>query len=682
MQNRSAMASQSDYLRLVDELTEDDRLYYMEARPRKSDREYDEALRRLRQMEEEHPDWLVAWSPTQRVGHEPLGAFRKVVRSVPMLSLDNTYDEDELRAFCDRVDRGLEGEKVAYVVEPKIDGLSIELTYNKGLFELGATRGDGTTGEDVTANLRTLRGLPLRLAEPVDIVVRGEVFMTHEDFARLNAERIEAGEEPYKNARNLASGTLKLLDPRLVASRPLRVILYDAVDAARLAATHSKALERMGELGLPVSPHNKLCKSFEDMWQFISEWDAKRAELDYETDGMVIKVDSFSQRAALGTTSKFPRWAIAYKFAADQVETEVLGLETNVGRTGAVTPVAELRPVELSGTTVKRASLHNWDQVERLGIGKGDRVLLHKAGEIIPQVLSVIERRSERPFQPPDNCPSCDTRLLREEGRVVLRCPNVLGCPGQLLQSVQFFAGRGQMNIDGMGEKIAQALIDAGMVGNVADIFALTKEQLLTLERFAETSAQNLIASIDRSRQTATFSRLLTALGIPHVGGVASKAIASRYRRVSELLALIDDPPATDNADDDRHDRAVAALSDIDGVGTVIARSLVAYLDRSETREVLRLLAERGLDPIEPVVESSSSGPLAGKTFVITGTLTRPRSEIASDIQAAGGKVVGSVSKSTDYLVAGEKTGKTKLTAAQKHGVEILDEQALAALLG
>jgi DNA ligase (NAD+) len=366
-------------------------------------------------------------------------------------------------------------------------------------------------------------------------------------------------------------------------------------------------------------------------------------------------VDSTAQRRALGATSKFPRWAIAYKFAANQAITTVVGFEVNVGRTGAVTPVAALEPVELSGTTVKRASLHNWDQVARLGIGTGDRVLVHKAGEIIPQVLSVVERRSEAPLAPPARCPSCGTALVRDEGRVVLRCPNSLGCPDQLLQSIQFFAGRGQMNIDGLGEKVSQALIDAGLVKNVADLFALTGEQLVRLERFAETSARNLVAAIERAGQTATFSRLLAALGIPHVGGVAARAIARRYRRLGELLDAIDGAGG--------EEEAIARLSDIDGVGEVIARSLVQVLEREETREVLRLLAERGVDPVEPA-PSETGGTLAGKSFVITGTLTAPRSEISARIQAAGGKVTGSVSKSTHYLVAGENTGQAKLTAA------------------
>jgi DNA ligase (NAD+) len=664
--------SRDEYLDLVAEVTEHDRLYYIEARPRITDQEYDALYRRLREIEAEHPDWTVAWSPTGRVGHEPLGAFTKVVRDQPMLSLDNTYDEEELRAFHDRVARALEGENVDYVVEPKIDGVSIELVYRGGLFSLGSTRGDGRTGEDVTVNLRTLRGLPLRLSREIDLTVRGEVYLRHADFARINADRLAAGEEAFKNARNTAAGSLKQLDPRLVSSRPLRVILYEAAGGADLGTSHHRVLETLAELGFPTAPESRRVSGWDELWAAVGEWEQRRLELPYDTDGVVIKVDSFHQRRALGFTSKFPRWAIAFKFPANQSITGVEGLEINVGRTGIVTPVAMLEPVELSGTTVKRASLHNWDQVARLGVGQGDRVLVHKAGEIIPQVLSVVERHADAPFTPPEKCPSCHTVLTRDEGRVALRCPNSLACPDQLLQSVQFFAGRGQMNIDGLGEKVCRALITASLVANVADLFALREEQLVELDRFAETSARNLIAAIDQARARATTSRLLAALGVPHVGGVVARIIAQRHRRVGDLLELIDRSG---------EEGATAALTDIEGVGEVIARSLVAFLSRSETRAVLALLAERGVDPLEPV-EAAGDGPLGGKTFVITGTLSIPRSEMASRIQRAGGKVASSVSKSTTYLVAGENTGESKRTSATKLGVTIIDEAALTEMLG
>ena len=664
--------SRAEYLDLVAEVAEHDRLYHVEARPRISDQDYDALYRRLREVEAEHPDWVVAWSPTARVGHEPLGAFSKVVRDLPMLSLDNTYDEEELRAFHDRVARALEGESVDYVVEPKIDGVSIELVYRGGLFTLGATRGDGRTGEDVTGNLRTVRGLPLRLAREIDLTVRGEVYLRHADFARINADRLAAGEEAFKNARNTAAGSLKQLDPRLVSGRPLRIILYDLAGGADMGPSHHRVLEVLAELGFPTAPESRRVSGWDELWATVGEWAQRRLELPYDTDGVVVKVDSFHQRRALGVTSKFPRWAIAFKFPANQSITTVVGLEINVGRTGIVTPVAMLEPVELSGTTVKRASLHNWDQVARLGVGLGDHVLVHKAGEIIPQVLSVVERHAEAPFSPPEVCPGCGSALTRDEGKVALRCPNSLACPDQLLQSIQFFAARGQMNIDGLGEKVCRALITAGLVSSVADLFALREEQLVELDRFAETSARNLVAAIDQARAKATTSRLLAALGVPHVGGVAARLIAQRHRRVGDLLELIDRSG---------EEGATAALTEIEGVGEVIARSLVAFLSRPETRAVLALLAERGVDPIEPV-EAAGDGPLSGKTFVITGTLSIPRSEMASRIQRAGGKVAGSVSKSTSYLVAGENTGEAKRTSATKLGVAILDEAAVLQLLG
>ncbi|WP_428262522.1 NAD-dependent DNA ligase LigA [Haliangium sp.] len=674
----TAAVSHADYLRLVDELTEHDRLYYVEAAPVISDFEYDKRLKALRAIEAEHPQWVVTWSPTQRVGHAPASAFPKVVREVPMLSLDNTYDEAELKDFHERVLRGLglteaEAEQVTYVVEPKIDGVGVELVYQQGTLTLGATRGDGLIGEDITANMRTVRGVPLRLREPVDLTARGEVFMTRADFATLNATRAAAGDELFKNPRNTVAGSIKQLDPRLVAERTMHVTLYEVVDGGQLARSHFDVLARLRKLGLPTSEHNSQAHTWDQLKAQVAAWAERRAELPFDADGLVIKVNSFDQRDALGTTSKFPRWAIAYKFPAEQVITVVEELEVNVGRTGAVTPVAVLTPVELSGTTVKRASLHNWDQVQRLGIGPGDRVLIEKAGEIIPQILSVVQSASEQVFTAPDKCPSCAHPLVRESGKVVLQCPNKLACPQQLQASVEFFAGRGQMNIDGLGEKACRALIDAGLVANVADLFILDKADVVKLDRYADTSAQNLIDAIARARDSATFSRLLAALGVPLIGGVAARAIARRYRSMGELLALIDSSAPGEGF--------IEALSEIDGIGRTMAESLEGFLRDPAARAVLRLLAERGVDPVEEVDERAANGALAGKTFVITGTLSRPRGDIKKDIEAAGGKVAGSVSKKTDYLVAGANTGKAKLAAAEKHGVEVVDEAGLTALL-
>lgn len=665
-------SSEKEYHALAEQILEHDRRYYVEANPTISDVEYDALSRALRAYEEAHPEQVVPWSPTRQVGHTPASEFPKVERPVAMLSLDNTYGEDDLRAFYDRVVKGLDGEVPMFSIEPKIDGFGIELTYQAGLLTLAATRGDGRIGEDVTANARTVHGVTPKLRQPTDIVVRGEIYMTKAEFAEVNEAREALGEETFKNPRNLAAGSIKLLDPREVAKRPMRTILYEVVDGERYARGHLASLDLIRDLGLPVSPHNSRAASWEELHAAVVSWRDKRDELPYEVDGLVIKVDAFAQRATLGATAKFPRWAIAYKFPARQVTTRVLELERNVGRTGAVTPVAILEPVELSGTTVSRASLHNWDQVARLGLGAGDRVLLEKAGEIIPQILAVTETGAGERFAAPTTCPSCGSALEREEGKVVLACPNRLGCPAQLQAAIEFFGSRGQLNIDGLGEKLVAQLIAAGLVRDVADLFDLTVEPLAKLERFGKQSAQNLVTAIGNARKAATFSRLLSALGIAHVGGVVAKLIAARYRKLSALRAA---------AAAKSSEVLVAELCEIEGVGEVIAVAVDAFLRDPHAQAVLHKLEERGVDPEEAVVERPTSGPLVGKTLVVTGTLSKPRAEVQARIEAAGGKIAGSVSKKTHYLVAGADTGKTKLEAAEKHGVPVLDEEALDKLL-
>lgn len=667
----ASAGSKEEYLALVEELTEHDRRYYVEAAPTISDLEYDRLLAKLREIEAAHPEWVVAWSPTRRVGYAPVSEFPKVERAVAMLSLDNTYSPDDLREFHERVIKGLDGETVVYSIEPKIDGFGIELTYKRGVLVLGATRGDGRIGEDVTANVRTVRGVVLKLREPIDIVVRGEIYMTKAEFAAINAERIKAGEEPFKNPRNTAAGTIKQMDPREVAKRPLRTILYEVVDGERYARGHLESLDFIQRLGLPVSPHNASAATWDALLAAVESWQARRDELPYEVDGLVIKVDDFGQRAALGATSKFPRWAIAYKFPARQVTTRILDLESNVGRTGAVTPVAVLEPVDVSGTTVSRASVHNWDQVQRLGLGKGDRVLIEKAGEIIPQILGVTEKGPGPAFSTPTACPSCGAPLAREEGKVVLACGNRLGCPAQQLAAIEFFASRGQMNIDGLGEKVVAQLVGAGLVRDVADLFVLRADQVAELDRFAEQSAKNLVDAIAKAKEGATFSRLLAALGIPHVGGVIAKPIAQKYGTLTQLRAAA---AAKDSK------AFVAELCEIEGVGQTIAEAVDRFLRDPHVQVVLDKLAQRGVDPKEPVV-AVGDGPLGGLTFVVTGTLSQPRTEVQRRIEAAGGKVAGSVSKKTSYLVAGADTGKTKLEAAHKYGVKVIDEAELEKLL-
>ena len=660
-----------DYLELVDELTEHDRRYYVDSNPTISDGEYDQKLRELREAEKLHPDWVVEWSPTRRIGHAPVSEFPKVTREIAMLSLDNTYNEDDLRAFYDRVVKGLDGDVPAFSVEPKIDGFGIELTYKQGLLTLGATRGDGRIGEDVTANVKMVKGVALRLREPRDIVVRGEIYMTKAEFAAINEERAKRGEELFKNPRNTAAGSIKQQDPREVAKRPMRVILYEVVDGERYASGHLASLDLIKRLGLPVSAHNSSAKSWDELLACVHSWQDKRDALAYELDGLVLKIDDFASRGALGSTAKFPRWAIAYKFPARQVTTILHDLEINIGRTGAVTPVALLEPVEVSGTTVSRASVHNWDQVVRLGLGKGDRVLLEKAGEIIPQILAVTEKGPGPAFVPPTECPACQTTLEREEGRVALICPNRLGCPDQQLGAIEFFASRGQMNIDGLGEKVVASLVSAGLVKDVADLFTLTWEQVARIDRFAAQSAKNLVAAIATAKQDATCARLISALGIPNVGSVLARPIAERYNTVSALRAAC-------AAKDSRE--FVAELLETEGVGQTIAENVNKFFRDPHAAAVLDKLIERGVDPKQPVT-TASEGPLKGKTLVVTGTLSEPRGDVQKTIEAAGGKVAGSVSKKTHYLVAGADTGKTKLEAAQKHGVTVIDETQLAKLL-
>lgn len=664
--------TQQHYLALVDELTEHDRRYHVEANPTISDVEYDKLAKQLVAIEAAHPEWIVSWSPSQRVGHGVVSEFAKVTRPVAMLSLDNSYDLEDLRAFYDRVVKGLDGDVPTFSVEPKIDGFGIELTYDKqGLLVLAATRGDGRIGEDVTANVRMVKGVPLRLREPREIVVRGEIYMTKAEFAAINEARAAAGEELFKNPRNTAAGSIKQQDPREVAKRPMRTILYEVVDGERYASGHLASLELIKRLGIPVSGHNTAASTWEELIACVHSWEDRRDSLPYELDGLVIKVDDFAMRAALGKTAKFPRWAIAFKFPARQVTTMLKDLEVNIGRTGTVTPVAILEPVDVSGTTVARASVHNWDQVARLGLGKGDRVLIQKAGEIIPEILGVTEKGPGPAFAPPTNCPFCDAALEREEGRVALMCPNRIGCPAQRLGAIEFFASRHQMNIDGLGEKVVVQLVESGLVSDVADLFDLTELQLLSLDRFGKLSAQNLIAAIATAKQAATFSRLLAALGITNVGSVLAKPIAQKYGRLKALR---------DRAAELTSEELCAELCEIPGVGEIVAEHVDKFLRDPHVTVVLDRLYERGVDPEEPRLEITE-GPLTGKTLVVTGTLTQARADVQKRIEAAGGKVAGSVSKKTQYLVAGADTGKTKLDAAQKYGVTVIDEAELEKLL-
>ncbi len=671
------LASQQRYLQLVADLNEHDRRYYIDMNPAISDQEYDRRYQELKQLEAAHPEWTASDSPTQRVAPAPLSEFAKIVRDVPMLSLDNTYSVDDLRAFCDRVEKGLHGEVPTYVVEPKIDGIGIELRYKDGLFVLGASRGDGRIGEDITTNLRTVRSLPQRLSEARTLTVRGEVYISKADFLAVNTEREANGEELWKNPRNAAGGSLKLLDPRLAAQRPLRVMLYEIVEGEKYCARHWDGLQLLRQLGLPTSPDAGLSHGWGELEQAVASWAERKPKLPYEADGLVIKVDAFAQRRLLGTTAKFPRWAVAYKFAAEQATTRIEGIQVNVGRTGAVTPVAMLQPVQLSGTTVKRASLFNWDEVARLDLKVGDLVVVEKAGEIIPQVIEVLvasRTGQEQAIAIPTVCPSCGVPLAKREGEVALRCEN-RRCPDQRWKAIQFFAHRGAMNIDGLGESLAEELVHKGLVNDAADLFALTVETLVPpkdapgprVERMAKKSAENLVAAIDRAKATATLSRLLTGLGIPHVGSVAARAIARRFASLDALAAT--------SVEERR-----AMVAGIDGVGPVIADAIEAWWSHEENAQLIAKLQAHGVRPTEPE-QKHVEGPLSGKRVCVTGTLSQPRSDIQALIEAAGGTFATSVGKTTHILVAGGDVGKAKLDAAKKFGTQVVDEAGLQRLL-
>ncbi|HZS42198.1 MAG TPA: NAD-dependent DNA ligase LigA [Polyangia bacterium] len=663
-----AAETRQAYEALAREILEHDRRYYVEHDPSIADVEYDRLYRALRDAEELHPEWIVDWSPTRRVGSDITSAFPKVVRERPMLSLDNTYDEAELTAFHERVMRGLDGEqKPAYVVEPKIDGISIELRYVEGRFQLGATRGDGTIGEDVTQNLRTIRALPLVLAEPITVDVRGEVYMDRAAFEKLNAERVSAGEEPWKNPRNSTGGSLKLMDPREAAKRPMKLLTYEVVGDGP-AKTHFQLLDWMKHLGLPVSPDVKRLETLDELIAYIKEFDARRRALPYATDGLVIKIDNIAQRRLLGSTARAPRWAIAYKFPAEQATSKLLELEVNVGRTGAITPLGHFEPVELSGTTVRRASFFNWNQIRRLDVAVGDRVLLEKAGEIIPYVITVVERAHDRvPIIEPTHCPACGTPLEREEGQVALMCPNTFGCPVQVARSIVFFCHRDAMNMENLGPALVYQLVEQGIVGDVADLFDLTVEKLVELERMGQKSAENVVAAIQAAKQKATLTRLLVGLGMPKIGEVWARNVAERF---GDLSTLMQTAPA----------EIEAALAELHGFGGERARAVAGFFADERHRKVLEKLMARGVSPSEPK-KVERSGPLAGIRICVTGTLSRPRTEIQAAIEAAGGTFEKSVKKGTHYLVAGADVGATKLKDAQKKGTRVIDEAALEKLL-
>jgi DNA ligase (NAD+) len=584
-----------------------------------------------------------------------------------MMSLDNTYSFEELGAFWTRMVKGLGGVEPLVVMEPKVDGVAVSLCYENGQLLYAATRGDGVTGDDITANIRTIRTLKIKLkGAPPLLELRGEVYMPNKEFEALNEERESAGEARFANPRNATAGSLKQLDPRIAAGRPLRILFHGLGQVKGLElGSHSAFQDLLRELGLPGADVSWQCRSLEEVTAAIGELDRKRHGLPYQTDGAVIKVDDVSLRRELGETSKAPRWAIAYKFEPEQAETKVLGIEIQVGRTGALTPVAHLEPVFLSGSTVSRATLHNGDEILRKDVRVGDVVVIEKAGEIIPAVVAVKkEKRSgtEKPYEMPGHCPSCGTAVVRDPEMVVIRCPNP-ACPEQLVRRLQHFASRGAMDIRGMGESMVQLLVREGLVRSIADIYRLRQEDVEKLERQGAKSAANLIAAIADSRKQPAW-RLIFGLGILHVGATASRSLMAHFHDIGKLAAA-----------------SREQLFEVEDVGEVMASSIQQYFADAGNGVLLEELREAGLNFGEADAATRVGDSLSGTTWVITGTLSRPREEVAEQIRSHGGKVSGSVSKKTTYLLAGEEAG-SKLDKARSLGVSILDEKAFSAMIG
>ncbi len=653
--------------------------YYVLDDPLVTDFEYDTLYKELEHLEKEHPELASPDSPTRRVGGQAREGFSQVAHSAPMLSLDNSYSEDDLREFDRRVARGLgEDTPRVYVAELKLDGLGVSLRYEDGVFVQGATRGDGRTGEDVSANLRTVKSLPLSLRPPASgetlprvIEVRGEVYMTRAGLEAANLQRIEAGEPPFANPRNAAAGSLRLLDPSITAKRPLRIFLYQLVLTGNAADNrrferHGQVLEYLKSLGLPVNPHWRLCEGIEAVLEYCREWDARRASLGYNIDGVVLKLDSLAGRERLGFTAKHPRWAMAYKFEAEQARTRLIAIDVQVGRTGALTPTARLEPVFLAGTTVSNASLHNEEEVARKDIRVGDWVWIEKAGEIIPQVVAVdLKARGPEcaPWTPPETCPVCGAVAVKPEDEAVRRCTN-LSCPAQIRQRIEHFCSREAMDIQGLGPALIEQLTASGLVREVADLYGLKASDLAALERMGEKSASNVVREIESSR-TRHPARLLFALGIRHVGATVAEILLAHFGSLEAM-----------------QDRAEEEFAAVEGIGPVIAASLSAFFAEEKNRSQLRRLREAGLrTALTGTEKAPATGSLSGKKFVITGTLSSfSRSEAEARIKASGGAVSGSVSAKTDYLVLGAEPG-SKLDKARELGVKILDEGDFLRLL-
>jgi DNA ligase (NAD+) len=653
---------------LRSEIRRHDYLYYVLNQPQISDQQYDKLFAELKALEKKHPQFITLDSPTQRVSEQPIEGFEQVTHSIPMLSIDNTYNAEELRAFDERVAKGLGSRDYDYVVELKIDGVASSLRYERGLLATGATRGDGEVGDDVTANVRTIKAIPLVLLDrgriPDVLEVRGEVYMPTKTFVELNKQQERAGEKLFANPRNATAGSLKLLNSKITAKRNLSFFAYATGEISQpLAKDHYETLQIFRKLGLPVNPHIKRAKDIDEVIKICNSWDSKRAQLEYQIDGMVVKVNRLDQHEILGYTGRAPRWCISYKFAAEQAQTVVESIDVQVGKGGTLTPVANLTPVFLAGTTVKRASLHNFDQLNRLDVRVGDTVVIEKAGEIIPQVVEVKKER--RPthtvsFKPPKKCPNCGGDVKKDEEGVFLRCVNP-HCLGQLKERLRYFAGRGQMNIENLGEALIDQLTEAGLVKNVADIYKLQKDDLLELERMADKSAQNVIDSIEASK-TRPLWRLVAGLGIRHVGVQTAQVLTEQFGSLDALM----------NA-------SQTELDAVEQVGEKVAESVYEFFHNDKNVAVIKELLAAGVKPEPP---KKAKGKLAGKTFVLTGTLPNyERNEVEKMIRDNGGKTSSSVSKNTDYVIAGDEPG-SKLDKARKLDVKIINEKQFLQMIG
>ncbi|MCX5678477.1 MAG: NAD-dependent DNA ligase LigA [Candidatus Omnitrophica bacterium] len=641
-----------------------DRLYYVLAKPEISDQEYDKLYRRLKDLEGEHPELITPDSPTQRVGGEPIKGFAVVKHILPMMSLDNTYSADEIRQFDDRVRKNLKGEAVEYAVELKFDGVSASLLYEDGKWVRGATRGDGENGDDVTANLKTIHSIPLEFGDDAErapklIEIRGEVYMTKRSLDEINKNKDKNGEEPFANPRNAAAGSLKLLDPKMVSGRHLDMYIWGIGHCeGKRFKTHVEVLDYLKSNGFKVNPHCKLCKSIEEVIEYCDSWEPKRDKLDFEMDGMVLKVNDLAQRQRLGSTSKSPRWAIAYKFPAEKALTEVRDIIVQVGRTGAITPVAILKPVHLSGTTVSRATLHNFDEIDRLGVKIGDKVYVEKSGEIIPKVLSVAkEKRSgkEKDFVVPVKCPVCGARLTRLPEEVALRCPNA-GCRAQIKEAILHFASRNAMDIENMGEAIVDQLVDKELIKDYGDIYRLSLEDVKDLDRMAEKSARNLIDAVEKSKSNG-LNRLIYGLGIRHVGENSAWVLSEHFGSMERLKGS-----------------GVEELTAIREIGPVMAESIRSFFQNKENIKILEKLKEAGLK-MELLEKKKEPGRLSGKTIAVTGVLrSYSRPEIEELIRKLGGNPSSNVSKNTDFLVCGDEAG-SKLDKAKALGVKVISEE-------